>query len=626
MALLPDLVDASYFLAIARLQAGEAGRAAELLSTLLRRGPPTAATAVNLGLARMAIGQAAPAAMAFRQAAALEPREIAAWIELGNRLARIADFPGAARLFSRAVNLDPTDGIALGNLGGAMAAEGVQSSERWHRRALAAAPASVRAWINAGHGLRGSRSWEAARRAYDRAAALEPSDAIARSEALHAGLQVAEWSDLPRRIGDLGAVLGRGGAAPPFHLLALDLPPGLKRANAERWSARYAAELIASPPPAGSDRLRLGYISGDFHRHAVAYEAIGLIEAHDRRRVELHGYGWAADDGSEIRARLDKAFRGIVDLAPLNDEAAASRIVADGLDVLIDLSGHTYGARPGILARRPAPVQVNYFGFPGVTGAAYHDYALVDSVVVPPGSEVGYREALVRVPGCYWPHDARVPPSVAVDRDRHGLPRDAVVLVCFNQVYKIQPGSFGVWMRILRSAPATVLWLLDPGPVAQANLRREAARAGVDPERVVFAPPAPYADHLARIGVADLAIDTLPYNAHTTASDALSAGCPMATCVGTDFAGRVCASMLIDLGFADLIANDADTYADLVTSLARDRRRLATFRDRLRARLTERPLFDMRRLAGAVEAAAIETRRRRRADLPAASFTVPGSG
>lgn len=625
LALLPDLLDAAYFLAIARLQAGDAAHAADRLSTLLRRHPPAAVIAVNLGMAQLALGDGEAAAAAFRSAAALDPREAVAWVELGNRHARSADFRDAGRLFARAVSLEPMNGVALGNLGGALAAQGAPSADMWHRRALAAAPASSRGWINRGHGRREQARWKEARLAYDRAAALEPWSAVALSEALHAGLQIAEWSDLSYRVDRLATAIERGGAAPPFHLLALDLPPALKRINAERWSAQYAVEPIAAPAPATNDRLRLGYISGDFRRHAVAYEVIGLIEAHDRTRVDVRGYGWAADDGSTIRARLDAAFGGIVDLRDMSDAAAASRIAADGIDVLVDLSGHTYGARPGILARRPAKVQVNYFGFPGVTGAAYHDYALTDAIVTPAGSETGFREALARVPGCYWPHDPRPSPRAEVTREALGLPRDAVVLVCFNQVYKIQPATFGVWMRILRAAPLAVLWLLDPGQAAKDNLRRAAAEAGVAPQRIVFAPPAPYGEHLARIAAADLAIDTLPYNAHTTASDALSAGCPAATWIGRDFAGRVCASMLSNLGFGELIAANADAYAELVSGLAQDRQRLAALRDRLRSRTEARALFDMHRLARSVEAAAFEMRQRRLKGQGPVSFDVPTS-
>ncbi len=625
-ALLPDLADGPYLLAIAQLQGGEAGQAAIRLKALLHRFPPSAAIAVNLGLAHTSTGEAAAAAAAFRRAAALDPGDATSWIELGNQCARAADYAGACLLFGRAVGLDPMDAVALGNLGSAMAARGSPSAGGWLRRSLASSPASARTWINAGHGLRECREWLAAGRAYDRAATVEPSNATAQSEALHARLQAADWNDLPRRITALGAALGRGGAAPPFHLLALDLPPSLKRANAERWSAQYSAGRISLRPSMPGGRLRLGYIGGDFRRHAVAYEMIGLFEAHDRQRVDLFAYSWSPDDGSDIRARLEQVFGGIVDLGPMSDVAAAARIAADAVDVLIDLSGHTYGARPGILARRPAPVQVNYFGFPGVTGATYHDYVLADAVVAPEVSDESYREAIVRLPGCYWPHDPRLRAGATPDRARLGLPPEAIVLVCFNQVYKIQPTSFAMWMKIMRSVQDSVLWLLDHGPVARGNLQLQAARQGIDVKRLVFAPPAAHDEHLSRIGAADLAIDTLPYNAHTTASDALSIGCPMATWIGTDFAGRVCASMLADLGFDDLIAEDADAYADLVTGIARDRARLDAVRERLRARLKAGPLFAMDRLARSVEAAATEMTQRHRAGLAAEGFYISTDG
>jgi predicted O-linked N-acetylglucosamine transferase (SPINDLY family) len=471
------------------------------------------------------------------------------------------------------------------------------------------APTQAAGWINAGHAVRDVGEWEVAAKSYRRALALAPNDALAQSEAIHADLQIADWRSLASRVERLRTAIECGGTVPPFHLLALDLPPSLKRANAERWCERYGSSR--RPPRARAfGPLRLGYLSGDFRGHAVAYEVVELIERHQRNGVSLFGYGWRPDDGSDVRRRLDRAFGGIVDLTSLDDAAAAERIEADGIDVLIDLAGHTHGARPGVTARRPAPVQVSYFGFPGTSGASFHDYAFVDEIVAPRGHDALFREALVRLPGCYWPHDStRATPGPA-SRAGSGLPADGVVLACFNQVYKIQPHTFGLWMRVLREAPGSILWLLASLPVAADNIRRAAAAAGVQPSRIVFAPQRPLPAHLARLRLADLVVDTLPYNAHTTASDALAVGCPVVTRIGADFAGRVGASMLTSIGCDDLVATTDDAFVDIVAGLARNADRRQDLRERLHRRISAGPLFDTGKLSRAIESAAEEMRRR----------------
>jgi predicted O-linked N-acetylglucosamine transferase (SPINDLY family) len=307
----------------------------------------------------------------------------------------------------------------------------------------------------------------------------------------------------------------------------------------------------------------------------------------------------------------------------LSDAEAAARIAADEIDVLIDLAGHTYGARPGIVARRPSPIQVSYFGFPGTTGAHYHDYAMVDPIVVPKGADVGFTEALARLTGCYFPFDTREPPpGIRPERASLGLPERAVVLACFNQVYKIQPRTFALWMKVLAAAPDAVLWLLDPGPIARENLQRGAENASVRSSRLIFAPPAPRPAHLLRCSAADLAIDTLPYNAHSTAMDVLAVGCPMVAMLGNDFAGRVSASVLHAVGLSDLIAPDERTSLSLMIELATDRTRLASVRDRLVRRLLAGPLFDMNRLCRDIESAVLEMHRRHADGEPARSFDL----
>ena len=624
LALCPELLAASHLLAILWLQQGDASRASAKLRSLLRRGSREPAIALALGQACDAAGDSAGAATSFRWNVALHPPENAGWVGLGNDAARSGDFGLAASRLKRAIAIDSDDAVTLGNLGSALAELGETSAARWQRRSLARAPAMRSGWINIGHHVRGVGDWAAAARAYARAMATSPADATLLSEAVHAFLHIAHWKDLDLLVARLKKLVADGDAAPPFHLLALDLAAPLKRANAARWCGRFAgAPRPRQKSAERGDRVRLGYLSGDFRRHVVAYHMADLIECHDPDRVALSAYTWAADDGSEVRSRLAAACGGLTDARRLDDAAAAARIEADRVDVLIDLAGHTHGARPGIVARRPAPIQVSYFGFPGTSGAPYHDYVLVDPIVAPPGADAEFTEAVVRLPVCYFPFDAREPPATPVRRAL-GLPDDAVVLACFNQIYKIQPRTFSIWMQVLAAVPKAVVWLLDPGQAARDNLRGAAAAASIDPSRLVFAPPMARAQHLNRCAAADLAIDTLPYNAHSTAMDILAAGCPMVGMLGRDYAGRVSASMLTEVGLGDLIAPDEGRALALMIELAGDRGKLAAVRGRLGERLRLGPLFDMRRLCRSIEDAIVEMHRRRLAGEPVCALDFSG--
>jgi len=319
---------------------------------------------------------------------------------------------------------------------------------------------------------------------------------------------------------------------------------------------------------------------------------VGLFEAHDRDRFEITGYSYGPDDGSPLRARVRAAFDRWRDVRGMADAEVARLIREDGVDLLVDRAGHTLGGRLSILALRPAPVQVHYMSFPGTTGYDAVDGIIADAEIIPPGSEAFYHEQVWRLPRCYYVNDQRrgLPPPAP--RAEHGLPPDALVLACLNQTYKFRPVVFATWMQALLAAPRALLWLLADRPQAQANLRAEAKRAGVDPSRIVFAGSLPQEPHIARLRCADLALDTLPYGSHTTGVDALWAGVPMLTCRGATFAGRVGASLLLASGLPELIADSLPEYALRLRELVADPARLAGYRGQLQRSRAENPLFD----------------------------------
>ncbi|TAN54930.1 MAG: hypothetical protein EPN20_20950, partial [Magnetospirillum sp.] len=325
---------------------------------------------------------------------------------------------------------------------------------------------------------------------------------------------------------------------------------------------------------------------------------------HDRDRFRITAYSCGEDDGSAMRRRLEGAFDRFVDLCPVDDAEAVRRIHGDEVDILVDLTGYTTGTRTAILAARPAPVQVNYLGFPGTMGADFIDYIIVDSIVAPPDQQPNFAERLVRLPHSYQANDTRRPIAAQrPSRSECGLPERGFVFCCFNNTFKITPILFDVWMRLLAMVPGSVLWLFQANDKVGDRLKAEAARRGVDPARLIFAARRDLPDHLARHDCADLFLDTLPYNAHTTASDALWAGLPVLTCRGGTFAGRVAASLLSAVGLPELITESREEYESLALALARDPARLAALRQKLRQNRHAAPLFDSAGFTRDLEAA-----------------------
>jgi predicted O-linked N-acetylglucosamine transferase (SPINDLY family) len=371
------------------------------------------------------------------------------------------------------------------------------------------------------------------------------------------------------------------------------------------------------------EKIRVAYLSADFHTHATAHLIAGVIDAHDHARVESFGVSFGPDDGGAMRARLARGFDHFIDVRGVSDADAAARLRARDIDIAVDLKGFTQDARPGILGHRPAPVQVNYLGYPGTMGAPYVDYIVADRVVLPPEIRASFSERVVHLPGSYQCNDrARAIAATTLTRGEAGLPETGFVFASFNNLYKITPALFGVWARLLDAVPGSVLWLLDDNADARGNLLREAQARGLAAERLVFAPRVTPEDHLARHRLADLFLDTQPCTAHTTASDALWAGLPLVTVLGTSFAGRVAASLLHAVGLPELIAASLDDYEALALRLARDAPALAALRATLGRNRETCALFDTARFTRHLETAFARMRASQRRGEPPADFAV----
>jgi predicted O-linked N-acetylglucosamine transferase (SPINDLY family) len=363
---------------------------------------------------------------------------------------------------------------------------------------------------------------------------------------------------------------------------------------------------IARPPLEArrSGRLRVGFVSSDFRPHPMVYLSIAYWEGFDRDRFETFAYGIGPRDPGPIGERVARAFEHFTDVSEMPVAAIADRIRADRIQVLIDLNGYTKNSREQIFALRPAPVQINYLGYPGTLGADWYDYALVDRYSAPDALQPFFTERLLPLPHRSFPSNpARLPAGLPPSRAECGLPADAFAFACFNNAFKILPEVFAVWMRLLRAIDGSVLWLLEADADAEGHLRAHARAAGVDPARLVFAPRAPVERHVARIAAADLVVDSFPYGAHTTANDALLAGVPLVTHAGETLVTRIAGSQLHAIGLPELVTSDRTAYEALARDLAQNPGELSRFRARLAANRATFPLFDTPRFTRDFEAA-----------------------
>jgi protein O-GlcNAc transferase len=445
--------------------------------------------------------------------------------------------------------------------------------------------------------------------------ALDSSNAEACAALINCRLLTCDWENLTRLAERAQAAARQGdwSRLDPFAALCLLDEPAEQLDYARAYLHRRLPVLPQSIPPRAPcrrERIRVAYLSADFRNHPVSRAAIRLFELHDRARFETVAVSFGPDDGSAMRARVASAFDRFLDGRAKTDREIAELLHDLQIDIAVDLNGHTQGARPGILAYRPAPIQVLYLGYPGTSGADFIDYVLADATVLPLDDQGCYSERIVQLPDCYHPCDETTAlSSRTFTRAELGLPDRVPVFCCFNRADKIGASTFDVWMRLLAGIDGSVLWLAQMNAPAQTNLRRAAAARAIDPDRLIFAPQMPsLADHLARHRQADLFLDTLPYNAHSTAIDALWAGLPVVTCRGRTFAGRVGASLLQATGLPELIAGDRDEYSAIAIKLATDRARLQSIRAKLDENRKSCALFDLPRLCRHVEAAYVTMR------------------
>lgn len=566
---------------------------------------------------------------AYDKALAFKPDLADAWLGRGNVVSDLKHFDEALAAYDKTLALKPDLAeawLGRGNVFTELRRDGEALAA--YDKALALKPDLAEAWLGRGNVFTDLKRHDDAFAAYDRALAIKPDLEGAEGARLHAKMQLCVWSNFEAENDRLilSVRKGHANAGQPFQTLAIPSSASDQLECAKLWvSKRYPPH---PPPfrkgPRRHDRPRIAYASSDLREHPTAFLMAGVFECHDKSQFEITAVSLEPDDKSEMRERLGRSFELWFDASTSSDEEIASYLNDREIDIMIDLNGHTKHARTNVFARRAAPIQVNYLGYPGTTGASYIDYLIADAIVLPDASRGFYSEKIVTLPNTYQANDrGRLIANKSLSRSDEGLPSHEFVFCCFNNNYKITPYIFDRWMSILKQVEGSVLWLFESNASAATNLKREAAARGLNPDRLIFAKHMPPPQHLARHRLADLFLDTLPYNAHTTASDALWAGLPLLTCPGKTFAGNVAASLLNAIQLPELIAPTLEVYEQMAVDLAMHPEKLIAAKHKLAEHRLTTPLFDTELFTRHIEAAYMAMYERYQAGLAPDHLVIP---
>ncbi len=609
-------------LAVTKFQQGYREGALDLMKRALELAPDVVGLRFNYASMLVELRHYDEAEAALNRVLAANPEFDPALGTLGTVLLETGRPVEAIEALRKAVSLAPGHADYASILAAAFARlYQFENAERALRHAWSLAPANAELRLKLAIRLYDNKKFAEAAEHYEAILDSDPHDAFVLGTLILAKLRLADWDGLDalsaRYLAGLGTADGTLRAKSPSPYVATlisDDPADCYKAARARaaWKGTQAgAAKVGSSARSSSDKIRVAYVSADYRAHATSYLVCELIELHDRSRFEIVGISYGPDDQSSMRQRISAAFDRFIDVAHCTSSQMVAAMRDLRLDIAVDLQGFNQYNRMEVFGARPAPVQVLYLGWPGTSGAPYYDYVLADPVVVPRENLPHLSEAVVWLPGCYQANDRRREvASVVPSRAECGLPEGAFVYACFNNIFKILPAMFDAWMRILHEVPDSVLWLIGSAADTEANLRLQVASRGLDPRRLVFAPWLPNAEHLARLSHVDLVLDTLPYNAHTTASDALWQGVPVLTCTGRSFAGRVATSLLLACGLPELIVDNLADYEARAARLATDPALLGPIRDKLNSAREVGLLFDTPALARDIERAFVEMKLR----------------
>ena len=583
----PNHFDSLHLLGVISYKNKRLQLAIDLMERAIKLNPNNADYCYNLGIVLYDLKQLDAAVASYDKAIQLDPDYAEAYYNRGNALQHLRRFDAAASSYDKAIQLKP---------------------------------GYVEAYYNRGNALQHLKRYEAAASSYDKAIQLKPDLDYLIGMRLHARMHLNDWSNLESNIAELITKIELGiKSSPSFDTLSLTTSLPIQRKAAEIWTKdRHPYNLSLGPilKLQRSNKIRIGYFSADFRNHAVSLLMAELFEIHDRSRFELIAFSFGADTNDAMRERVMAAFDKFIDVTSQPDSEVAILARSLKIDIAVDLGGHTGDNRMGIFSYRAAPIQVSYIGYPGTSGADYIDYLIADKTIIPKHSQQHYVEKIVYLPNSFQVNDRkRVISGKKFTREELGLPVEGFVFCCFNGSYKITPHVFDSWISILNSVTGSVLWLSEANQTAVVNLRKEAEKRGLDPQRLVFAKRMQLPEYLASYQIADLFLDTLPYNAGATASDALWAGLPVITCIGESFASRMAASLLTAINLPELITNTRAEYGILAIELATNRVKHQNIKNKLAANRLTTPLFDTPLFTRHIEDAYTEMYERYQNDL-----------
>lgn len=576
------------------------------LLMVMRNYPPALN---NRGLALKDLNRFEDAIVSFRQSIACNANDPETWTNLGDSLFKIKNMEEASKAYDKALSIKSDTAQAWLGRGNVLCnLKKYEEAVSAYDKAISLKPDLAEAWLGRGSVLSDHKRYVEAAADFSKVLEFKPDMIGTEGARLHAKMHVCDWTDYQAECTHLISSVREGKPnTAPFPFLALPATAEDQFQCAvlwikEKFPPRQMRELNMTRT---HEKIRIAYLSADFYEHPVSFLMAGMFEHHDKTLFEVTAISVGPSDQTELRRRLESSFDQFIEAESLSEEELVAQIDALEIDILVDLMGFTGIGRTGALARRLAPVQVSYLGYAGTMGADYIDYIIADPYVLPVDQKQFYAEKVVYLPGSFMVNDRKRPiAEIAPSRAECGLPENVFVFCSFNQSYKIVPDVFDTWMRLLKAIEGSVLWLSGAHEAALGNLRREAQLREVDPDRLVFAKRVPSnADHLARHAHADLFLDTLPFNAHSTASDALWAGLPLLTCAGDAFAGRVAASLLSAVGLPELVAASLADYERLALELARNPEQLAASKAKLAQNRLTMPLFDTARFTRNIEAA-----------------------
>ena len=622
----PDHFDALHLLGVIEAQRGRLVEASRLLERALVINPQSAEAHSNRGNVLLARLHYEEARASYERALELRPDIAETHYNRGSALKALERHEEALESYDRALALKPGLVEALNNRGSVLRGlHRLADALASYDRALAISPTRADVLQNRGAVLSLLGRHEDAGRDLARALELNSDLIPARGALLHSRMHCCDWQGYERDVKQVVAEVAAGKqCATPFSFLGISFSARDQLTCARTWVREQCptAARIWKGERYRHDRIRLAYVSADFHEHPMGHLMMKLFEGHDRSRFETIAVSLGPDTGDAMRSRMKDAFERFIDVRERSDRDVAQLIRDLEVDIAVDRTGFTTGARTGVFAMRPAPVQVNYLAYPGTMAAEYIDYIIADRLIIPPDEQAWYSEKVVYLPDSYQVNSARRVTERTPTRAAVELPERGFVFCSFNNTFKITPSIFAVWMRLLRQVEGSVLWLMEGNGTALRNMQHEAEASGIARERIVFAPRINHDDHLARQRLADLFLDTLPCNAHTTAGDALWVGLPLVTCLGTTFAGRVAASLLHAVGLPELVTQSLGEYEALALKLANDATLLAAIKKKLARNRETYALFDTDRFRRHIEAAYIEMWEKHQRGEPPSAFAV----